>query len=329
MGSVLSEFPYIDAAWFFLLCLAIVRGSSNLLSGWILLRTAFVFLEGYDPFVQVFFDKSAAFFLISIASVWWVSKWRLLGDVFPILAVLSAMITAIELSLGQDPRGLIGNPSLNGTFIVCALPLCLHMHFLVIAFMASVVVAAALTGSGTSIPIMLLALVWGSYLFARFRVKAAWPILIPIGGIILGYYLVPEFFSSSGRFERWELIFSNWEGSFLFGTGGGSFQVLGPAIQRANGSPAPYLLNLHSDWGQLFLEFGLIGLFLMLGFCVRALRESFPHPALFSARVGMIAAAIFNWPLHHALTFLFFFHTFTAFSRAKRQFLPQLRSLLR
>lgn len=114
---------------------------------------------------------------------------------------------------------------------------------------------------------------------------------------VIGYLTQSSrLFSSTGRWGVWEW-FVNWiwdTDQFMYGTGMGTFEVLGGAIQRNYGfdnSNQPFWLYAHNEYLQIAFETGLVGLglallpMLFLGW-VSFRKRSWTFPALVAIAIG-------------------------------------------
>ncbi len=129
-------------------------------------------------------------------------------------------------------------------------------------------------------------------------------LLIPILIFITYYFIDPRMFNESARFICWRWSMNWWnEGPLLtklFGTGLGTFAILGPFIQiltkQLIGS---WYTMMHNDWLQCLFELGYIGLsiifFSFLYLCYKA-RD---HRHLLASIVTFAACAVFYYPCHN------------------------------
>lgn len=124
--------------------------------------------------------------------------------------------------------------------------------------------------------------------------------------IIAGYFFVPQLhgFSSSGRIPAWLRFFTWWfdNADFFTGTGTGTFQWLGPYIDKFQGE---MFLQMHNDWLQVFFEGGVIGLFLVVMAYWDLLLRSLKNPDLFRTLIGVGVFALTYHPLRFFPSALF------------------------
>ena len=280
--------------------------------GYVALRTSFVYLQSCPVGACAELAQSASFVLLATFMLFWLVERFDIGLLFFAILPLNAVLTLVCLVFDL-PSGLIGNPSMNGTFMVAALFFFLdHLRPAWIATVFAAIIAQSVVGSGTSIPIGILGVGASAYALAKYRWKAApWIIAIFAAITLFGVFAVPEFFNSWDRFTRWPVFFREWEKLDVkwLGAGGGSFWVYGPMIQHslfgAPGKEIEIMRHMHSDWAQLYLEFGFMGIILAVAALVSSLRTAKTQPGTFAAISSLSVAAIFNWPMHCALTALF------------------------
>ncbi len=124
-------------------------------------------------------------------------------------------------------------------------------------------------------------------------------------------------FDSSGRFQVWREVIPAWAevGRTWVGQGTGTTPAIVPRIQalfgsiKSGGGTNMFSFEeyrwLHSDWLQILVENGAIGLILALLTAWFAARRAWIEgPAFFAAVMGYIATMTFNFPVHqpfHAL----------------------------
>lgn len=126
-------------------------------------------------------------------------------------------------------------------------------------------------------------------------------IIILVAGL---YFLPTQRLFYSTRFKEWPNFF-NWHlenASQLIGTGTGSFQWIGPGIQKLQGK---LYLQLHSDWFQLFFEGGALGLILVLIAAGHLFWKTRNNPAMFATLAGLASFMVTYHPLRFFPTALF------------------------
>lgn len=108
-------------------------------------------------------------------------------------------------------------------------------------------------------------------------------------------------FDSSGRVPAWIRFFTWWaqNANALIGTGTGSFQWLGPAIDGflAGRKEGEIFMHMHNDWLQVLFEGGIIGFILVVGSYFNLLKRSWSRPMLFQAVIALGAFCLTYHPL--------------------------------
>lgn len=319
---ILNQLPYAELGWFLLLCasglalgLHLYRRIGFILGlfvAYVVIRTAVVYIQGCPKDACLEISQASSYVLLAVFMLFWLVQNFDVSLLFFILLPFNAVLTLICLWF-EVPLGLIGNPSMNGTFMVATLFFYLdRLSRLWIGIIFVAIVLESLQGSGTSIPVGMLAVGGSAYALSKYRLRAAPWIAVMLAVIgLFGTIAVPEFFNSWDRLTRWPVIFSEWKklDSEMFGSGGGTFWVYGPMIQHwafgRHGQEIEIMRHMHSDWAQLYLEFGIVGFTLGAAAFVSVLKKLLTNPEAFAAASSLGAGAIFNWPMHCALTALF------------------------
>ncbi len=111
-------------------------------------------------------------------------------------------------------------------------------------------------------------------------------------------------FDSTGRTAAWGRFFQWWTANAppVFGTGIGTFQWIGPAI---DGMEHNLFLQMHSDWLQVLFEGGVLGFGLTLTAFVFLLYRSWPRPNIFAGLTGLGVFCLAYHPFHFFPTALF------------------------
>lgn len=109
-----------------------------------------------------------------------------------------------------------------------------------------------------------------------------------------------DFWDQNGRYDIWGVGW-NWfwaHANPYVGQGFSSLQVLLPLQQTIMGYfTGNYFLWLHSDWLQLGLEGGALGMFCVFLSFGRLVWVAWPRPVLFGGLMGFAALGLFNYPL--------------------------------
>lgn len=134
-----------------------------------------------------------------------------------------------------------------------------------------------------------------------------WKWTVPLGIILVGgglYINGATLYTSHDRTDQWKLLMSWWwdNANHWLGTGSGTFQWLGPAIQNKE---RDLFVWMHNDYLQVLFEQGLIGLFLMGCMFVVCIKKAWNRPWLLSAMGGSAFAMVTQFPLRFPLSALF------------------------
>jgi len=141
--------------------------------------------------------------------------------------------------------------------------------------------------------------------FLVMRIHWAWFLAPATGLLILGYVRdVTGFFDDSGRMGPWKLFMSKWweSANIWTGTGTGTFQWLGPAIQNKE---TDLFIFMHNEYLQVIFEQGFLGLALAGIITVVCLRKALSSPWLFACCLSTMFVAFFQFPLRFVLSQVF------------------------
>lgn len=138
-------------------------------------------------------------------------------------------------------------------------------------------------------------------------------LLVPAILFLSALLLNPLLLSDSLRFVCWRWSMSWWwhNANHFFGTGIGTYSVLGPIIQiathnqvsiTAEGITANYYTMLHNDWLQCLFELGSIGLGLLICLYTHLLYLSRNRPYLLSSIIVYGATATIAMPSKYVIT---------------------------
>jgi hypothetical protein len=123
--------------------------------------------------------------------------------------------------------------------------------------------------------------------------------------LIAGYFLPGAHgYDSSGRVVAWTRFFNWWvlNANYIFGTGVGTFQWIGPYIDGMKGE---IFLQMHNDWLQILFEGGAVGLCLAVASYIYLLIKSWNRILLFCAVVGLGVFALTYHPFRFFPSSLF------------------------
>lgn len=180
------------------------------------------------------------------------------------LCVVASIATIIH------PAGLFGNPSINASVLV------MTMAFLPIGL--TIIPTLAIIASGSLMAIGGL----GIFLLKRYSKVEA---LAVLGLVPIAYVFFPNM--TTGRVAIWrDTIEYTLKNGTWFGLGPGTASVFLPLIQQENHAVKDieqWYLQAHSDYVQMFLEHGLIGIIIMVFFVACLLWNSRKNEKLFTA----------------------------------------------
>ena len=179
--------------------------------------------------------------------------------------------------------GCFSNRSISGAALACLVPAFFFKkkYIPLIIFPIS---AIFICRSTMSIMAMLAGVI--VYLSLIIRTKTLYALLIvalAIATILIGYYTDKSFFSDTHRFKFWTDGFDMWK-NYLFGHGVGYFSDYFKHFYHYKLK----VLHLHSDFLQMFFNFGIVGgilfIFMLLHINLKAC----------AVYIGMLAAVLFN-----------------------------------
>ncbi len=201
----------------------------------------------------------------------------------------------------NDGEALMGASSFDSAFIAALMPF--TGVYTVGPFLLSIVLSAR-----AATAVMILGTATAAGLVAHFKNwKAAVLTLVSMALFIWFCTFLPSLhgLSSAGRVPAWIRFMEWWkvEASWTFGTGIGTFQWIGPAIDGLEGSRL--FMHMHNDWLQILFEGGVLGLLLAVSSFGFLLWRSWNRPKLFAAVVGLGVFALTYHPLRFFPTALF------------------------
>lgn len=204
---------------------------------------------------------------------------RVLGAV----AVLGAVVTVADPEYG----GLTFVTTMNTAFLAALLP------FVPPFFLPLMLVAVALHKGALAYGIVALhLLVFGIY-FKSWRYLGGFLGAVVCGGLWLGR-TIPS--APRANFNAITL-YDWWTTNIWFGNGLGSFQILGPLLQKANHiDPGEYWLSLHNEWIQALHETGIVGVALLVFVFCDFLWRQRREPILISTMLALGAAGTVYYP---------------------------------
>lgn len=286
--------------------------------------------------------QQSAFFVFTTLAVAALPRalFERLLDGFMLLCAGSAGVIVLRHFFGAHTNSLIGNAAADASFVAAMLPLlatrpCPWVRSLSpgtsMGLIGVSVAAIGLSGSSTAVAALALSAI--AYVFAAHNEFDCEPVIqrslfgVLILGIIVAALMVPfmaeSFFNDNGRYRVWRIslnaLFNDFQGikgleamagkyspAWLFGAGGGTFLAYCGAIQ-SEGHPGlmQAFLFAHNEWLQVFFEYGIFGLALMLAVTIAALRRSFDKPWLFASLFTYGFVMLTQYPLRFFVPALF------------------------
>lgn len=195
--------------------------------------------------------------------------------------------------------------SFNATFAAITVPLIwfkpssMKFPYSLIMFLP----IAAIIKAGGSTPIFVCIAGFLGMAIASKRWNFVFPsIILPL---IAGMFLErDQLLNSNERVERWKTFMSWWidHNDKILGTGSGTFEWLGPIIERRDSNAYVFM---HNEYLQILFEQGIVGLALFLIVFYVAARRSFKTPWLFASLCSVSVAMLTQFPLRFVITQLF------------------------
>ena len=252
--------------------------------------------------------------MTTIASIWAISIfdrrfWR--GAVDGLLVIWGVGTIAYCFQPDLPMHGWeFGNPSEGASLLACLLPFVwaeLRARGWVYPPLAWLATSVAIYRTHTAIPAGVLAAVTAAYWFHRSH--KAWLYLCALPPFLAQWYLSGKpFFDTNGRYPVWKMAYE-WcrdHGFLWFGLGAGAVQTLVPVLQVQTHTRLPdFFVWLHSDWLQIVIEFGWVGLVCTLIALIHLLWKAHNHwcPENFASLMGFVALGAFGYPLRLPIHF--------------------------
>lgn len=235
----------------------------------------------------------------------WMARREWLRFILPILVMINSFL--VIANPAHWGLGLVS--TFDASLIAMMYPMALYwsgrvfsyslspryFNWLMAPFVLIPPIAIFVTGSSVGIGALCLGLF---IVFARKHISY---LMIPIVLCIIAVITVPHLFSDSGRFEAWNWSMHWWceNANHWFGTGLGTYRILGPFIQiLGKHQVGNWFVEMHNDWLQCLFEFGFVGLFIASSVFLSALYKVRNHPHLCAAVVTYGAVAMFYYPTH-------------------------------
>lgn len=219
----------------------------------------------------------------------------------------------VKKSLGLLPYAYMNNAAADASMIAVLYPILIcgpHRGqqaptWLSILFFIVPPIACGVSGSSTGVAAIGLASVIYYFSFIRkheFRLIA----LIGLGAtFVILLASIPLFFTDhvmadNGRYGIWRFMLTCWWHGYdrVFGAGGGTFFLLGPALMlKAKFDANALFAWMHNDYFQILFEQGIAGLVLFLLTAYVILKRAFNRLWLFSSLVTFGFTMLLQYPL--------------------------------
>lgn len=191
---------------------------------------------------------------------------------FGTVVIADSMETTLAKGFRDSFLGTMSNTNVTGSFLALGMPVFFRKKWCY--FIPLIVACLFLTGSmGGILPTVI---ILSLFCFLKFK-NIRYPMLLIILFSFIVYIYrcenVSTFILGNGRVKIWCNIFTVFISKHpIIGYGIGGFRSLYPHYQRGLG--ANYItLQAHSEYVQCLFEFGIIGLFLVVGFICNILRQ--------------------------------------------------------
>lgn len=273
----------------------------------------------------IIFDVTAAqslcWLLASVIPIVLISKrglsWWLEG--FAWLGLSSSTLMLYRFYTGLGASGAIYNHALDASFLAVLYPIMLfspviknwydlfcdrRWHFLesglCLAFVICPVWAILISKSSTGIATLGGELILYYLMIYKKLYNRIWILFLGSAATASAGWAMKgkDLFDPNGRQFILKTGMAMWfhVEHYLFGIGTGSFQVMGPMIQEAQGSNIVFTWG-HNEYFQILFEQGILGLLLMIIMYGYMLRNSFKTPWLFVTVAGLGIISFTQMPL--------------------------------
>ncbi len=223
------------------------------------------------------------------------------------LDALVVIVRALTGSRFEDPRGLFGASSFDAAMIAAVL-LPLGVKRLmegggkVWALVVPIVLLTAFVTRGSTVWFVLATFTLVCSIALQTRVRLSLVHLGAAGLLLAGAFNASGgLFHTSGRLIEWSNLLTFWwkGGSWLLGTGVGTFEWLGPAIDTMLfGKTTGAFMWMHNDWLQLLFEGGVLGFLGVVTIAGWMLWRARRKPWLVAGLASMGVCMLAQMPLH-------------------------------
>lgn len=185
--------------------------------------------------------------------------------------------------------GIVGNPSISLSLMVCMLPFIITKFknkFLANAlFLSAVILSKSSIAMGLFIIYCFMHYInlKSVFLSKANVIKFFLSCYVCVNALLLSLYSIigPQAFNSSDRFMIWQYMIFKWAvpWNMPFGTGLGTYHVFSINLQKHGkigliSDGLNWWNTLHNDWLQMLFETGFVGLILLIWFYLCALKNA-------------------------------------------------------
>ena len=254
------------------------------------------------------------------------------------IAAVNSIIVLIMLHWYPRGLGIFNAGSMDTTFIAMCLPLYFYQQP---TFEESNAKSLLIWGAGFAVSVLSIILTPGTTAFlvlafsltSYFLLTRKWAAVIGSLCLIVSIGIAMqgrELTNDSGRLGPWKIFMTwwwdgppeNWRSTdavlpdgwhnimewrvehspVLLGTGTGTFQWIGPAIQNTRDN---IFIWMHNEYLQVLFEQGSVGLILMLWLILACLWRARNRPWLFATVMGACGACLTQFPLRYPVSQIF------------------------
>lgn len=284
-------------------------------------NTSFIwaFYHNYPMWAEVGTATSFGIFVTTVIPVLLFSKsmrYKVLNGI-ALVAVVSSVIMIYRRFFSLGTFSFMNNSAADASIMAVLIPIiCFRRSLWVhidpwLTGLCFVLPVTAILISGSSTGVVALGIMLAAWLVSSKKLKNVqgphliFLILVLSSLIALAiYFMGHKFLEDSGRFFTWKVSMEFWvaKANHIFGSAGGTYLTLGPAVQQAayikNGVTAfPQFFFMHNEYLQILFEQGAIGLTLIVAVAGTALYKARKLPWLFTSLSTYCFIALTQFPL--------------------------------
>jgi len=249
----------------------------------------------FDPVMRLYDHASECAFIwltliVAAASFLTLSFWI---KFFRVVALVNAALIFLTLNAQLYPWGILFNGSMSGCFSAVLLPLYSRKE----EKWRWVFVLLSVFAVRRSLPIAVLFATALPFL-NWYQLSISWWALVGTGFLLKGKL----FLEDNGRFGIWRDSFRYWSHYIPLWTGSGLglYYILFQALSASK------IIWMHSDWGQILFETGIVGFGAVSALYLFALYRAHQQGKyVLSALLGYGMFAVANMPLRYPLSALY------------------------